>query len=253
MTLRALIIDDELHCRENLQLLIEDYCPEVQIIGSASDALSAKNMIESELPDLVFLDIMMPGKDGFGLLGELESRDFTLVFTTAHSEFALRAFKSGAVDYLQKPIDIEELRAAVDKASERQRSRHADGSLANTVRKVLEDLGMQNNQGELAVPTRDGLEILRYEEIVRLEGSDSYTTLFLADGRRFVSSRTIKVYEDNLPSSQFCRVHKAHLINIRQLRTYSRSEGHIAVMRNGDQIPISRRKLALLLARIQTF
>lgn len=253
MTIRALIVDDEMHCRENLAMLIQEYCPDVEIIASASDAASALLLIEEHHPDLVFLDIMMPKTDGFGLLENIENRTFSVVFTTAHSEFALKAFRSNALDYLQKPIDISELEQAVAKVRDRLAIKTDAGDVVSTIRKVLGEMGIGSGNEEMAVPTRDGLEVVRYDDILRLEASESYTTIYLSDGRKFISSRTIKVYEDHLPENQFCRVHKAHLINMKFLKGYNRTEGHMAVMKNGDLIPVSRRKLSILLDRIQPF
>jgi two-component system LytT family response regulator len=186
-------------------------------------------------------------------LEKIEERKFAVVFTTAHSEFALKAFKSDALDYLQKPIDIHELEHAVAKVREKLRSKGESSDMLNTIRKVLGEMGIGSAKDEMSVPTRDGLEIIRFDDILRLEASESYTTIFLCDGRKFISSKTIKVYEDHLPESQFCRVNKAHLINMRHLKGYNRTEGHMAVMRNGDLIPVSRRKLSVLLERIQPF
>ena len=253
--IRALIIDDELHCRENLQFLVKDFCPEVELVGMANSAEMARQILSTERVDLVFLDIMMPQTDGFQLLQSLDSRSFEIVFTTAHSEFALKAIKTGAVDYLQKPIDIEELQEAVKKAAARIKSPENTLAVEDTVRKVLREMGLghQSTPTEISIPTRSGLEIVPHKDIVRLEGNDSYTTIFLQDGRKFLSSKTIKVYEDHLPEQHFMRVHKSHVLNLSYLKSFSRIDGNIAVLSNGDHIPIARRKLQSFLDRVQSF
>jgi len=253
--IRALIVDDELHCRENLQLLVKDFCPEVELVGTAHSATSAREVIESEKIDLVFLDIMMPSTDGFQLLESLEKRDFAIVFTTAHSEFALKAIKAGAIDYLQKPIDISELQEAVKRVALNVKQSSKTEEVETTVRKVLHEMGLNTNSSnsEIAIPTRNGLEIVRHKDIVRLEGNDSYTTIYLQDGRKFLSSKTIKVYEDHLPSKYFFRVHKSHVVNLSYLKAYTRIDGNIAILTTGDQVPVARRKLQNFLDRVQSF
>lgn len=256
--IRALIVDDELHCRENLQMLVEDFCPEVQLVGTAPSADKAKEILESDDVDLVFLDIMMPKTDGFGLLDSLNKRNFAIVFTTAHSEFAMKAIKTGAIDYLQKPIDITELQEAVKKVGEKTKSNQNIQEVEDTVKKVLAQMGVDqgtqhSTTNEIAIPTREGLEIVRHKEIVRLEGNDSYTTIYLSDGRKFLSSKTIKVYESHLPERYFMRVHKSHVLNLSYLKAFSRTGGNIAVLRNGDQVPVARRKLQHFLDRVQSF
>lgn len=254
--IRALIVDDELHCRENLQLMVEDFCPDVKVVGTASNAASAIELIRGNEVDLVFLDIMMPGTDGFELLQSLDNPTFSIVFTTAHSEFALKAIKAGALDYLQKPIDIAELQSAVQKVVARIGATPKVKDVESTVRKVLNEIGLldkPSGSSEVAIPTRDGLEVVKHRDIVRLEASDCYTTLYLEDGRKFLSSKTIKVYEDHLPPKYFLRVHKSHLLNLSFLKGFSRGEGNMAILKNGELIPVARRKLQLFLSRIQSF
>lgn len=253
--IRALIVDDELHCRENLQLLVKDFCPEVELVGTAHSAASAKEVIDSEKIDLVFLDIMMPTSDGFQFLESFTKRDFSIVFTTAHSEFAMKAIKAGAIDYLQKPIDISELQEAVQRVASHLKLHSKSNEVEDTVRKVLSEMGLNaaSPNSEIAIPTRNGLEIVRHKDIVRLEGNDSYTTIFLSDGRKFLSSKTIKVYEDHLPNKYFFRVHKSHVLNLSYLTAFSRIDGNIAVLTTGEQIPVARRKLQTFLDRVQSF
>lgn len=253
--LNALIIDDELHCRENLSMLVEDFCPEVKVIGAADGASEAREFLKSEKVDMIFLDIMMPRVDGFEFLSSLEEKDFAIIFTTAHSEFALKAIKSGALDYLQKPIDLEELQQAVERARSYSSDDSKTQELIQVVRGVLSEMGLKegDSTSEIAIPTRDGLEFVKHKNIIRLEGSESYTTIYLLDGRKFLSSKTIKVFESNLPDKHFIRVHRSHVINLNYLKSFKRTGGNQVVLQNGDQIPVARRKLSAFLKRVQSF
>jgi two-component system LytT family response regulator len=252
MALKALIVDDESDARENLRILLEDHCPEVQVVGMAGSAEEARKLVQEITPDLLFLDIKMPGEDGFELLRSLADKELPVVFTTAYDEYALRAFKENALDYLEKPIDPAELERAVrkvhrmlDEPAEVQRRKEAMAALVNAPGAPLSQ--------RVAVPGRDGLMLIPHDEIVYLEAADSYTNLHLADGRRVVSSKNIRIFETNLDPSRFFRVHKSYIINLGHLKGFSRSEGNMALMGNGTMVPVSRRKLPEFLALMNTF
>ncbi|MCB9168920.1 MAG: response regulator transcription factor [Flavobacteriales bacterium] len=252
MELRALLIDDEPDARENLLLMLEEHCPEVEVVGQAGNAEEARTRIAELRPNALFLDIKMPGEDGFDLLRSLKDQHLPVVFTTAYDEYALQAFKQNALDYLEKPIDPEELKRAVGKM---QRSvgdpAHAEQRQAAMERLVQDPASPLS--GRMAVPGRDGLLLLRHEDILYLEASDSYTTIHTRDGKRSLSSKHIRVFENNLDPKKFFRVHKSYIINLEHLRSFSRSEGNMAVLENGMMVPVSRRKLPDFLALIQTF
>jgi len=251
---RCLVVDDESNCRENLQMLLEEFCPEVTVIGLAQNGQEAREIIENESPDIVFLDIMMPGEDGFKLLKTLDNRNFALVFTTAHNEYALRAIKESAVDYLEKPININELKEAVQRAISRLGNREAKASAGGNIEHMLRELANHHSVEKTAIPTRDGLAIVKNNEIIHLEADESYTTIYLTEGRKYLSSKTIKVYEDHLNPNMFFRTHKSHIINMaHHLKEFSRSDGNVAIMSNNAAVPISRRKLTPFLEKISTF
>jgi two-component system LytT family response regulator len=251
---KALVVDDESNCRENLKMLLDEFCPEVEVIGLADSGQEAREIIENETPDMVFLDIMMPGEDGFKLLRSLENRDFALVFTTAHNEYALRAIKESAVDYLEKPININELKEAVSRAISRIGKRQTEGTSGGNIELMLQELSNHHSVEKTAIPTRDGLAIVKNNEIIHLEADESYTTIFLTEGRKYLSSKTIKVYEDHLNPNMFFRTHKSHIINMaHHLKEFSRADGNVAIMSNNAAVPISRRKLTPFLEKISTF
>jgi len=250
-SVNAIIVDDEEFARENLRILLEDYCPQVRVNGLASSASQARQMIEEHNPDLVFLDIMMPGEDGFMFLKSIEDRKFQVIFTTAFKDYALRAIKESAIDYLEKPIDIDDLQSAVAKAEEligqKKTTRVTDGRLS----KVLESIVLTNSVEKTIVPTKDGLAIVKNTEIIHLEAFENYTTLYLTSGKKYVSSKSIKAFEDKLDPNMFFRAHKSHIINIaHHLKEFNRSEGNIAVLSDGTQVPVARRKLQEFLDKL---
>jgi len=251
MTLKALIVDDEFNARNNLKILIDEFCPELKIIGLAESAAEARIIIEKEKPDVVFLDIAMPKEDGFSLLKSYVDRTFSVVFTTAYNEYALKAFKENAIDYLEKPISIDDLQKAVQKVMKLYGSKE---QITPAELSELVDEAMEDKNDRISVPTRDGYVIIRNTDIVHLEASDNYTMIYLIDGSRHLSSKNIKVYEENLNQEVFFRTHKSHIINVEHhLKEFSRSEGNMAVLTNGINVPIARRKMSNFLSRINTF
>ena len=237
MKLNTVIIDDEPNARENLQLLINEYCPDLNIVGMASNIKQGKVLIDQFEPDLVFLDIAMPGGDGFELLQEIEDRDFSVVFITAHSEFALKAFKADAIDYLQKPIDIDELQKAQEKALKFSYAENM--AEANSDQVTTED-----EIEKISIPTRSGYIFIENKDILYFKANENYTELILADGSKILSSKTIKRYEEKVNPHIFYRVHKSFIINKHNhLKELSRQMGNFAVMSNGENIPIARRRL----------
>ena len=251
MTLKALIVDDEFNARNNLKILIDEFCPELKIIGLAESAAEARIIIEKEKPDVVFLDIAMPKEDGFSLLKSYVDRTFSVVFTTAYNEYALKAFKENAIDYLEKPISIDDLQKAVRKV---MKVHGSNEQITPAELSELVDEAMEDKNDRISVPTRDGYVIIRNTDIVHLEASDNYTMIYLIDGSRHLSSKNIKVYEENLNQEVFFRTHKSHIINVEHhLKEFSRSEGNMAVLTNGINVPIARRKMSNFLSRINTF
>jgi two-component system LytT family response regulator len=252
MKLKALVVDDEFNARSNLKLLLDEFCPEIEVIDTAESADDARRKIEETKPDVLFLDIAMPNEDGFALLKSIPNQNFSVVFTTAYNEFALKAFKANAIDYIEKPISIEDLQNATQKlvklhGSSEQRS---SKELNEFIEEVIEPKALDR----ISIPTRDGYIILKNEEILHLEASDNYTMIYLENGKRHLSSKNIKIYEENLDKSVFYRIHKSHIINVKNhLKEFSRSEGNVAILSSGKLVPVSRRKLTDFLTFINTF
>ncbi len=254
MKLRALIVDDEFNAASNLQMMIEEFCPEITVSGTANSAEEARSFLEEQQVDVVFLDIKMPREDGFSFLQSLPNRTFSVVFTTAHNEFALKAFRADAIDYLEKPISVEDLQ----KTTQKLLKLHATGATnldkEQSLQNMLKDFSLFPDSEKTSIPTRDGYVIIKNKDIIRLEASDSYTNIYLADGRRFMSSKNIKVYEHNLNKQMFFRTHKSHIINtMHHLNAFSRTDGNFAILSDNTSVPVSRRKLPEFLEHIASF
>ena len=252
MAITTIIIDDEQNARENLKLILEDFCPEINVVAEAGSAEEARALITKHEPNLLFLDINMPNEDGFELLDSIENKNFSVIFITAHNQFALKALKAGAIDYIEKPIDIEDLQAAVAKISTEDQS---GGNVDyNMIKTLLNEYKNDSKSDIIAVPTLSGYEIIKAEDIVHLEADESYTRIFLVDGKKCTSSMTIARYEKVLDTNTFFRVHKSHIINTRHhLKEFNRHEGNVAIMDTGEAIPVARRKLSGFISAIKTF
>lgn len=252
MSLRALIVDDESDARENLRIMLEDHCPEVEVVAQAASAEQARTLIDDHKPQALFLDIKMPGEDGFSLLRSVKHLELPVVFTTAYDEYALQAFKQNALDYLEKPIDPEELKRAVRKLAKLNTDPAAGAQHVSALEALMNDPASPLST-RVAVPSRDGLVLIKHEDITYLEASDSYTTVFTRDGKKTISSKHIRVFETNLDAKKFFRVHKSYIINLEHLKGFSRGEGNMAMLDNGALIPVSRRRLPDFLSMINTF
>lgn len=248
MKLRALIVDDEEFARKNLTMMLEEYCPEIEVIGDASNKNQAKAIIESSEPDVVFLDIRMPsGAEGFELLEEVEKKNFLVVFVTAFKDYAIRAFNASAVYYILKPIDIDELKLAVQRLVSTQETYHAAPENYDTYFDSLKELSNsllnKRPSNRIAISHTKGLKIVEDHTITHLEASGNCTTLYFNDGTRYLDTRTLKVYENLLDPERFCRVHKSHIINLDLLQEYVNEDGHFAVLKGDIRVPVARNRV----------
>jgi len=241
---RAIIIDDEKRSRETISHLIGMYCPEVQVIAEAGSITDAQTLIDETHPDILFLDIEMPGGSGFDLLRKYENPDFHVIFITAYQEFAIKAFRFSAIDYLLKPIQSDELIAAINKVKK---------SLNKTDFKVSFDYFLQQYQQkqpnkQLVLKTFELIHVVTITDIIRCESDNNYTSFYLLDGKKIVVSTTIKEYEELLGPSDFFRVHQSHLINLTHIQHYDKRDGGSLVMKDNTHIPVAIRKKDALFA-----
>lgn len=238
---RVVLVDDESRGREMLSSLLEKHCPEVTVVGQAQSAADGYNLIKAEKPDLVFLDVEMPGGNGFDMLEMFDKVDFEVVFTTAYGHYAIKAIKHSALDYLLKPVEVDELRAVLKQLSAKQEQPTAQVS----VNALLSNLKSVNKHKKLVLPDGQGLSVVQTEDVVRLESDGSYTIFFMQDGSKYLISRHLKEFENTLSDNDaFVRVHRSHLINMEHVKRYLKGEGGFAVMSDGSEVEISRRRKA---------
>ena len=247
--LRALVVDDEEFARKNLTMMLEEFCPEIEVIGQASRKEQAKAIIESAHPDVVFLDIRMPsGAEGFELLDEIDNKDFLVVFVTAFKDYAIRAFNASAVYYLLKPIDVDELQKAISKLVETRNTYKEDPQSYSAYFDSLKDLSssLLNNKptSRIAISHTKGLKIVEDDTITHLEASGNCTTIYFKDGSRYLDTRTLKTYENILNPIKFSRVHKSHIINLDIMKEYVNEDGHFAILEGGIRVPVARNRVA---------
>ena len=235
--LQAAIIDDEQNVIDTISIMLKELCPDVQVVGTAGSIASAKALIEEKSPELIFLDIEMPYGTGFDLLESLPEINFDVIFVTAYNEYAIKAIRYSAVDYLLKPVQSKELISAVKKVNE---NREKNKSYRNY--EILLENIKTALPSKLAIPTRDGLEFIEPSNIIRVEGDRSYSNIFLTNNRKMMVSKTLGDFEELLDSNTFLRVHKSHLINLAHIRKYSRAEGGYLEMTDGSNVAISRTK-----------
>lgn len=246
MMITAIIIEDEQKGRMALREKLHNYCPEIDLIGEASDGLEGLKLIEEQKPSIVFLDIEMPHMDGFEMLYQLPHKDFHIIFTTAYDQYAIKAIKYAAFDYLLKPVDIVELKAAVKRVKE-QSQRHTEKKL-EVLRENLKDRPYFD---KIAIPTMEGLLFFDTANIVHLEAQSRYTTICFKDHPKLLASRTLKDFEELLPPDIFFRTHHSHIINLQYIRRYIRGDGGQIEMQNGNFVIVSRRKKEAFLNRIR--
>ncbi|MCB9245226.1 MAG: response regulator transcription factor [Flavobacteriales bacterium] len=237
--IKAVIIDDELKSREVLETLLNQMVEGVMVIGTADSVITGVRLLERSEPDVVFLDIEMPRKDGFQLLDELRPFRFEVVFTTGHDQYAIQAFRNNAIDYLMKPIDIDQLQHAVDKVREKK---HLNQLNSNYEAFVADVHKSDEHKRQIALPGSGGTTFVKIEDIVYLRGDGAYTYFFLKNGKRVTVSKNLKEYERQLESDEFFRVHKSFLIHLPEMVRYVRGDGSYVLMSNGDKVDVSKRR-----------
>ncbi len=245
--IKALIVDDEEKSRVTLKNLLGMYCSEVDVLDLCDSVETALIAINKQMPDLVFLDIEMPFQNGFTLLEKINNPSFRVVFTTAYGHYAIKAIKYSALDYLLKPIDVDELKAAVDKVQKHKEN--TDASLPN-FELLFSNLKVKGNNVKIAVPTFDGLQMINANEIIKCTADENYTHIKLTNNVKITVSRILKEYEELLSDLNFFRVHNSCLINLAHVTKYVKGDGGYVIMCDGESVEVSRRKKPELLAKL---
>lgn len=245
--IRAVIIEDEAESRELLAALVTKNCEGVTVVDTAGNVEAGVEAIKKHVPDLIFLDISMPDGTGFDLLERVANMKFDIIFTTATDRYALKAIKYSALDYMLKPIDIEELKVAVEKVKDKKSTVSGVENLAF----LLQNLKQKNdNFSKITLPTGNAYEIVNVPDIIRCEAEGSYTNFYLAGNKKVMVSASLKHYEDLLPEVDFIRVHHHHLINMNHVVRFLKVDGGYAIMSDGTQVEISRRKKDAFVERL---
>jgi len=246
--IKAILVDDEVNNVNNLRLLLQKYCPEVEVIAAAHSAQNALKIIQLNTPDLLFLDIEMPEGSGFELLEQLNNPTFEVIFVTAFDKYALKAIKYSALDYLLKPIDIQELQQAVHKVQRKLNTRQ----LQEQLEILLQNLRGQNGKSaKIALPTAERIDFVEVPHISHCRGDNNYTHVQLIDNQCILVAKTLKEFEELLTEHGFFRTHQSWLVNLHQVRSFVRKDGGYALMKDGTQIPVTQQRRKAFLQQLR--
>lgn len=234
--IHAVLVDDEDNSLEALEILLNKYCPDVEVEGRAQSVEEAVQVINEVQPELVFLDIALPDGQGFEVLESVTHGPFEVVFTTAYDQYALKAFEFSALDYLLKPINAEKLRQSVERFQEIKGGQGIGDRIS-----VLKE-SLNNLSERIILSSMDGFEVYKITDIIRCEANGSYTTFFIKDGKKVVTSKTLNNFEKLLEDMPFARVHSKHLVNLNYIKKYISGRGGYIVFEDGSQVDVSERK-----------
>ncbi len=245
--IKTVIVEDEEHSRKTLVNFLRKYCPQVSTAGVAGSVQEAVSLINSENPQLVFLDIDLPDGSGFEVIDLLNAPLPEIIFVTAYNQYAVKAFQVSAIDYILKPVDPELLMKAVEKVGQKSDAGQQEKKL-----EVFSSNASNQKLQKMALPTQNGIQLVRIDELIRLEADGNYTTVFLRDKRKIVVSRQIKQFEEWLEGLPFFRVHQTHIINLQMVDRYIKGDGGTVILEDGTQIEVARRRKEELLRKLMT-
>ena len=245
--LNAIIIDDERNSRNALRQKLLNHCTNVMIIAECENGEEGIENIEKKKPDIVFLDVEMPRMNGFTMLQQLKNKNFEVIFVTAYDHYAIKAIRYSALDYLVKPVEIDDLKNAINRVIEKMNITKPNARLELLLENIV---GEKMKFTRIAIPTVQGLQFIKIEHIISLEASANYTKFHLCNNIKYTVSKTLKEFEDMLPSDIFIRIHNSHIINKNYVEKYIRGDGGQVVLSNGSVLDISKRKRAEFLKAI---
>ncbi|MCW3077105.1 MAG: DNA-binding response regulator [Bacteroidetes bacterium] len=241
----AIIVDDEEKSRVTLDSLVKKHCVNVEVCELCDSVDTALRAIDKHAPNLVFLDIEMPFNNGFTLLEKVKNPEFDVVFTTAYGHYAIQAIKSSAIDYLLKPVEVDELKLAVQKVEKR-----LNGSVDKLKNFEAFLSSVKSKSAKIAIPTFEGLQMINSDDIIKCSADESYTHISLTSGKKIIVSRLLKEYDELLSGLNFFRVHNSCLINLTHVVKYIKGEGGYVIMSDGESVEVSRRKKNELLNKL---
>lgn len=237
--LTAIIIDDETSSRNSLKQKLTNHCHNITIIGECENGEEGLKMLAEISPDIVFLDVEMPRMNSFNMLQQLQNKNFEVIFITAYDHYAIKAIKFSALDYLVKPVEVEELKEAVDKAAAKRKVSFVNDRLNLLLHNFLLDKKVHQR---IAIPSMEGLQFIETDSIIYLEAQSNYTCFYLLNNGKITVTKTLKEYEEMLPSSIFIRIHHSYIINKNLVDKYIKGDGGQVVMQNGVVLDVARRK-----------
>lgn len=247
MRIKSIIVDDEKHGRENLAGILTQHCHGVEIVGEANSVENAIKLIQNETPDLVFLDIEMPKENGFKLLEYFADARFEVIFVTAYDSYAIRAIRFSAADYILKPINYHDLKAAVDKVVQRIQQKEENKRLKELHRNI-----QQPENPRIGLPTGDRIEFVDVRNIINCKGEGNYTHIYLDGDKHLLVAKTLVEFEDLLNEYLFVRTHKSHLVNLKHVSAYLKADGGMLQLSSGEKITISRRRKELVVNMLKS-
>ena len=242
---RAVIVDDEPKAIQSLSWELTNFSGDIEIINTFTDPTEALLFLEDNVPDCLFLDIQMPTMDGFQFLDKLNNKDIAVVITTAYDEYAIKALKREALDYLLKPIDSDDLSDSIKKVKKFKSRIINSDKLEN----ILLDFHAKNNKKKITINSEGKLIFLKLEEILFVESDGNYCTFFLQDNQKLLVTKKLKEVDELLPSENFFRIHNSYIINLDKIKEYLKTEGY-AVMESGHRIPVARQRKSDFLEKI---
>lgn len=243
---KTIIIDDEAQGKKTLKWLVETYCPELKVAGMASSVPEALELIEELNPELIFLDIELGAMNGFDLLEKVKTRNFEVVFVTAYQDYAIKAFEFSALHYLLKPVNPDKLKEVVFRLLNKEKS-----SNMKQIEVLVERLQTSNHPTTISIPTNKGFEIIKLDEIIRCESDGNYSSVFLSNNNKILTSKTLKEVENILVGNSFFRTHRKHIVNLKHVIKYISGRGGKLQTTDGSVIDVSREKKEELLIRLK--
>ena len=244
--IQAIIIDDEQNCIDSLLFDLQKHCKEVNVLETCTNPKQGILSIKKNKPDLVFLDVQMPWMSGFEMLELMDKIDFAIVFTTAFDQFAAKAFRISAIDYLLKPIHINDLKEAIRKASEKILKNSGTDNITN----FLQNIKKPEVNQRIAVPGREGYEFIEAAKIIYAQAEGSYSHVFLNDKRKIIISKTLSDIEEMLPAEHFQRIHHSTLVNLSHITHFFKTDGGYVVLNSGEKLVVSKSKKDSLMSRL---
>jgi two-component system, LytTR family, response regulator len=249
--LKALLIDDEVNNLENLKFILEQDFEGIVVTGKVTTANEAREWLQLNTVDVVFLDINMPSENGFQFLSSLSKRNFKVIFVTAYHEYAIQAIRASALDYIVKPINIDDLRVAIDKLKKTVDNPLINQQQQQLIEHLLSSVNRKTVPQKIALPQMGGISFIEVNEIVSLQADSNYTIIHMTNMQKMVITKTLKEFELLLDESQFFRIHKSYIVNLTHIKEYSSSDGGLVKMVDGNQWSISRRQIDQFLEKMK--